>query len=289
MSPRFSERVGAVKVEIQIGTMDATLRNTIWNFVSDLVPSKSFSTQKHNAVVDAIARDVLRVPTQNVDHGYPMGWLLQQTIHLDWAGMYDLLEYAVERGTTWGGLQGLEQRANYYLTREHSGYRFVNGQLAPITNPAEITEIESAAERAIAAGLDGASQHIGTALSLFGQRPQPDYRNAIKEAISAVEAVVKGINGTRGGGLHDALGAVSAKIEMHSALKAGLEKLYGYTSDKDGIRHAILEEANVDEADARFMIVTCSAFVNFLIVKADAAGLLAPTRHSNKKLPTSAS
>ncbi len=68
--------------------------------------------------------------------------------------------------------------------------------------------------------------------------------------------------------------ALSAKIEMHSALKAGLDKLYGYTSDKDGIRHPILGEANVDETDARFMIVTCSAFVNFLIVKADAVGLL---------------
>ncbi len=82
------------------------------------------------------------------------------------------------------------------------------------------------------------------------------------------------INGTRGGGLHEALEAVSAKIEMHPALKAGLEKLYAYTSDEGGIRHAILEEMNVDEADARFMIVTCSAFVNFLIVKAEAADLL---------------
>jgi hypothetical protein len=266
-----------VKVEIQVGTMDAPLKNTIWNFVSDLVPSKSFSTQKHNAVIDAIARDVLRVPTQNVNHGYSMGWLLEQTTHLDWARMYDLLEYVVERGTTWGGLQGLEQRANYYLTREHSGYRFVNGKLVAITNAAEISEIEGAAERAARSGIDGAREHIGTALGLFGQRPQPDYRNAIKEAISAVEAVVKGINGTRGGGIHEALGAVSAKIEMHPALKAGLEKLYGYTSDEDGIRHAILEETNVDEADARFMIVTCSAFVNFLIVKAETAGLL-PSR-----------
>lgn len=53
-----------------------------------------------------------------------------------------------------------------------------------------------------------------------------------------------------------------------------MEKLYGYTSDEDGVRHPILDEVSVDEADARFMIVTCSAFVNFLVAKAEAAGLV---------------
>lgn len=35
-----------------------------------------------------------------------------------------------------------------------------------------------------------------------------------------------------------------------------------------------LDEANVRKEDARFMVVTCSAVVNFLIMKAEAAGLL---------------
>jgi hypothetical protein len=85
---------------------------------------------------------------------------------------------------------------------------------------------------------------------------------------------VKLINGTRGGGLHGALEAVAAKIELHPALKSGFEKLYGYTSDEDGIRHPILDERKVEESDALFMIVTCSAFVNFLLAKAEKVGVL---------------
>jgi len=51
--------------------------------------------------------------------------------------------------------------------------------------------------------------------------------------------------------------------------------VYGYTSDEKGIRHSLLEQsAKVHEEDARFMIVACSAFLNFLIVKADKTGLL---------------
>ena len=164
--------------------------------------------------------------------------------------------------------------ANLILRRENAGYRFVAGQLAPITNPTEIEEIERAADVAAAVGLNGAHAHIAQALSLFSKRPEPDYRNTVKEAISAVESVVKVINGARGGGLPDALNILAARIDLHPSLKLGLEKLYGYTSDKDGVRHAIFGQSRVDETDARFMIVTCSAFVTFLIAKADAAGLL---------------
>ena len=41
-----------------------------------------------------------------------------------------------------------------------------------------------------------------------------------------------------------------------------------YTSDADGIRHALSEEANLDLADAKFMHVVCAAFVVLLIQRA---------------------
>jgi hypothetical protein len=43
--------------------------------------------------------------------------------------------------------------------------------------------------------------------------------------------------------------------------------MYGYTSDAEGIRHALLEEPTLEQADAIFMLVTCSAFVNYLRAK----------------------
>jgi hypothetical protein len=58
-------------------------------------------------------------------------------------------------------------------------------------------------------------------------------------------------------------------------MKAGFGSLYGYTSDEQGIRHALLEpSSNVDDADALFMIGACAAFVSYLISKARSAGLL---------------
>ncbi len=50
---------------------------------------------------------------------------------------------------------------------------------------------------------------------------------------------------------------------LHPALKAAFSQLYGYTSDEEGIRHALLDESRVGFPEAKFMLVACSAFVSF--------------------------
>jgi len=44
--------------------------------------------------------------------------------------------------------------------------------------------------------------------------------------------------------------------------------LYGYTSDSGGIRHALSDEdVTPTFEDAKFMLVSCSAFINYLKAK----------------------
>jgi hypothetical protein len=54
------------------------------------------------------------------------------------------------------------------------------------------------------------------------------------------------------------------EIALHPALKSAFSSLYGYTSDESGIRHALTEGDKVDFHDAKFMLVVCAAFVNFV-------------------------
>lgn len=58
-------------------------------------------------------------------------------------------------------------------------------------------------------------------------------------------------------------------IVLHRSLKLAFEKLYGYTSDAEGIRHGLLDEPTLKGEDAKFMLVACSAFINCLIVKSN--------------------
>ena len=83
-------------------------------------------------------------------------------------------------------------------------------------------------------------------------------RDSIKEAVSAVEVVVRLIG--RGNTLGAALKNVD--VDMNEASRLGLDKIYGWTNGPDGIRHAMMDEPNVSLEDARFMVVACSAFVN---------------------------
>ena len=96
----------------------------------------------------------------------------------------------------------------------------------------------------------------------------PDYENSIKESISAVEAICCIITDDDKATLGKALGKLEqAGITIHGSLKSAMEKLYGYTSDENGIRHAGIDFKGASSEDAKYMLVTCSAFVNYLMEK----------------------
>ena len=55
------------------------------------------------------------------------------------------------------------------------------------------------------------------------------------------------------------------KDSIHPAMKDAFLKLYGYTSDANGIRHANgLGEGDSTFAEAKYMLVSCSSFINYL-------------------------
>jgi hypothetical protein len=91
--------------------------------------------------------------------------------------------------------QNFEQEINEVLEREKSGYRFIAGKLAPITNEIEMQELEQAASHVDR--FAPVAEHVRTALGLYSRKPQPHYRNSIKESITAVESAAKIITATR--------------------------------------------------------------------------------------------
>ena len=157
------------------------------------------------------------------------------------------------------------------MKREVSGYRFIGDRIAQITAEEEVAEIEEALKGKQIS--EPAIIHLKSALELFSDRQSPDYRNSIKESISAVEAISNLIAGKDKATLGEALKKITDRVALHPALHKAFNNLYGYTSDADGIRHALLEESKLDSEDAKFMLVACSAFINYLKVKASKAGI----------------
>ena len=180
-----------------------------------------------------------------------------------WYEVYDYCEFCLSDLIGTHAAEQIIGNLNWVLEREKSGYRVIDGIIAPIVQQEQIDGVQRALDSPDK--YRAAAEHIKTALILYADRRTPDYRNSIKESISSVEFVAKIISGRDNATLADALRMIDAKKPMHSAFRQALEKLYGYTSDEKGVRHALLDEAAVDEADARFMIVACNAFVTYLI------------------------
>lgn len=287
---RFSERIGLVDTPktLQINNMSKELRSSLWNFLHSLYENRNedywLRISKH------VAQFFRKVPVDELPYqDYECRrWLKAYFYELQWYAVYDLIEFVVNKHQlmtrkrrSYGpgyddhaaDKSALIKTFNYIFERELSGYRFISGVLSPISDKAEVNEIEDAIKASEKVGLHGDREHIRTALELLGKKPEPDYRNAIKEAISSVESVAKQISGANSQGLNGALNELSKVTEIHRGLKSGFRQLYGYSSDESGIRHAILDETNVGFAEAKYMIVSCSAFINYLIAKADAAGL----------------
>ena len=117
---------------------------------------------------------------------------------------------------------------------------------------------------------DSVSIHIQKALALYSDRQKPDYENSVKESISAVEAMCNIITGMDGA--NATLGNAIKKLKesgiyIHPAMENAFRQLYGYTSDSGGIRHGAIEFASVPSEDAKYMLISCSAFVNYLMEK----------------------
>lgn len=154
---------------------------------------------------------------------------------------------------------------NLVFEEENEAYRVIGGQVVCITDEAELEAVEVSLSHS--GEFAHISAHIEAALKLLSDRPKPDFRNAIKEAISAVEAASKAI--TRDS--HATLGQALKKVPgLHEPMRDAFFKLYGYTSNANGIRHALMDDPNLTQAEAKFMVVACASFSNYLVESAQA-------------------
>lgn len=56
-------------------------------------------------------------------------------------------------------------------------------------------------------------------------------------------------------------------MHIHGAMERAFLALYGYASDENGIRHGGIDFKNAPAEDAKYMLISCSTFVNYLMEK----------------------
>jgi len=277
----FSHRTGIrlLSKAIQRESIDGDLRNALWTSFHDTFVKAyyhdtgdgAFPYYPYQKELDgwlyALWTRFYKAPSDTKpEFRKAIGQLRADFFQAEWHWVFDFLEFSAKQSEELGPL--LIKYANVQLERENSAYRFVGTEIVEVTDKTEIASIEEAL-----AGPKAVRIHFERAVALLSDRRAPDFRNSIKESISAVEAICRLITNSHSDTLGAAIKKVSIKTPLHPAFEQAVLKLYGFTSDKGGIRHALMDEPSLGYSDAKFMLVLCSAFTNFLLARCAESGV----------------
>lgn len=271
----FSQRKGLVPVVelIQIDSMNDDLKNSIWNVLARCVwneqgflngrydPYRNYIDGRMEQFSQTLWENFFKSPVDSrpSDNDDRLAVIRDSFFDFDWNEVYDFLEFVLSCDTVFA--ESLSQELNRTLEREGSAYRVVGGIVVGITSEQETAMLDTALRDTRFAPV---ASHLNRALELLADRENPDYRNSIKESISAIESMAKIVANDPKATLAAALKALEKNGQMHTALKEGFLKLYGYTNDEDGIRHAMLEESKLTASDAKYFLMSCTSFANYL-------------------------
>lgn len=280
---KFSQRIGKTPEtkKLQVASIDDDLRNGLWNgvkiYLFDTIERYSqYRTEtQYDFFCKALWHHFYKLPIDRIPDRSE-SFIRDKFFTSQWFEVYDFLEFiaGLNTNTIRIDINRFKEFCNGIFEREFAGYRFVDDCIAPITNQSEVSEIESAIHQTGKfSAFKGANIHLQDSLEKLSDKKNPDYRNSIKESISAIESIAKTISNGDKDSLGAALDKIKGKIKLHQALEKGFKQLYGYTSDGDGIRHALMDSPTCDFEDAKYMLVSSSAFINYLIIKADKAGI----------------
>lgn len=267
----FSERYGHKKVPmLKKDEMPDSLRTRIWNLfylevfvhldaplaLSSFIPKPlfKFTLSLLSSFFSVDLEPMYRLAARDL-----VDYIKQRFFESSWYELYDFVEFFGANYEDRDTMRIVLARIDRLLKEEKTPYRIINGTVTPITAEEEIKEIEKALS--ISDQYKPARDHVEKALKLMSYRTNPDHPNSIKESISAVDLLVQIILGKEG-----TLGKLIGGLSVHPALKKAFSNLYGWTSDEPGVRHPKFKEPlSCGESEARYMLITCSAFINYLI------------------------
>lgn len=267
----FSTRYGLVEKKLQLESIDDDLLHSIWNQLEELF-NKIYNLSKTcfnyseslKTMLEIFWCDFFKQPIylfNRATHLIEKVQIIRDKYYkLPWYEIYSFLEFTVHLLKIFPDQKTkFIETCNYILARENSAYHFIGDLIVPITSKIEIESIvEGLTEE------DEAAKHIEEALIMIANKQYDQLRPCIARALLAVEAMAKKITGDKNSTLASLCQRLKIIPNHHQARKA-LSNLYNYGSDKEGIRHSLTDESSpVTLAWARFLLVTCSAFINLI-------------------------
>lgn len=277
----FSQRNGLAPVppQLQLGELSDELRNRL-HYVLDTSFNESVGFGSMAAFLDdpwkRILKDThVKIFRKNItlyagDVSNQRAILRRICMEAVLGSLFDYIEFVIQHPMC---PDGLADELADALVQGRSAYRIFDGRTVSAVGSALEGETISKAVTAAQGSAPGAARHL---LDAASDLRRGEWSGSIRNSIHAVESVAVLLapsKDTLGG----ALAVLAANGHLHGGLKAAFNQLYGYSSDEEGVRHALVfqDASAADETDALFMLGACAAFVSYLLTRARAGGLMA--------------
>lgn len=257
---KFSQRMGitAIKTGFQADSLDKDLRTRLWNalYANLLIRTEntnSWSLKKNNQLIILIwtdffmhTADQLSVRFNRIEPDSLIKYMKQWMLEAEYYQVFDLIEYIIPV------IEEVEPKAvipfmndcNKALEKEGAVYRVVERKVIRIMAGTEVKALEQAAQGATAG--EPVNIHFIKALELLAERKAPDYRQAIIEALAAIDESLQ-------------------YYDADKIIPDPLSPITAYVNNLGSIRQALEEEdlAVTFEA-AKYWLVVCAALINYL-------------------------
>ncbi len=268
----FSERNNLTPKVFQIKELNLDTRSQIFNQIHQCYDYRyavgtDFTERFKNIYINHLKQPPTDRIIEMIYEKEQYEYIRQYIQKVDCSKVFDLIEYIFKIENDIEYPHCLKSNLNKVFIEENVAYRIVNWKIVPITDDTEIKSIEESIDNSP----EVVKKHLEKSLKLLSDKTSPDYENSVKESISAVESVCKLILNNENVTLGQALNEIERKkaIKIHGALKNSFSILYGYTSSEGGVRHGSFEDNDLDYDLAKLLLVSCSAFTNYLLSKSD--------------------
>ena len=262
---------------MQLKEISDDLRREIWNTTRELLLSQSgtnalyrrYFYEEMRRFIERVLGNFLKKPEDEIDTSYEevmnlfRDWILKGRFNK----VLDLVRFMVNERKYGEKLVNPINKsfetcvAAYYLDMSRHPYQF-----RPRSNKTQSEATREAIKTIRDGGMKGAETHLCQAAEhINAQR----FAESIKDSIHAVESVACQIN-PESRTLKHALDELERKkLLKHPGLREGFKNLYWYTSDEQGIRHALRERdlPDVELDEAMFMFGACASFAAYLVNK----------------------
>lgn len=274
--------------------MDSPLRNSLWNLLYRVVSANDRSRTAWTSLLRGACLAFFKETIDDLpsaDNDASMRAFKRFFLGIPAHRVYDLFEFLLvdDRGAMKEIDRKLIRRGlNPVLEEEGAPVRLQRDRFIPLSDELSLDALAGAGETLSLFDLAAARRHMESAVSFLARRPDPAAREAVREAVIAVAAVVRslgaGVQGKPSGAAEErrdpgsggiamgTIGPVRDALGIDARLAEGIEATLSRCHALSGLPGASGEGEPPDPAEVAFLVVFCASVIRLLLSRAGPPG-----------------